>query len=116
MKDIEKTVDAIMTLRENAETAFEKGTVEKFIDKLLNPPEENLFEEKICPVCGKKFFQNHQVQKFCSAKCRRYNENHHKFLVEKICLNCGKKFQSNKYLHRQFCSQKCSNQYHFKKK
>ena len=115
MKDIEKTVDAIMTLRENAETDFEKKAIEKFIEQFLNPPEENILEEKICPICGKKFIPTNSVQKFCSAKCRRYDDRKNKFLVETICKNCGKKFQSNKYLHRQFCSSKCANQYHFKK-
>ena len=115
MKDIEKTVDAIMTLRENAETDFEKNLVEEFIEKFLNPPQEtNLFVEKICPICGKKFLGRYN-QKFCSDKCRRYDENHNRHLVEKICQNCGKKFLSNKHFHRQFCSTKCSAQYRFKK-
>ena len=104
MKNIDATVQAVMTLQQNAETEFEKKLVDKFIAKLLNQP-----KEKVCPVCGKVFVPGSRQQHcYCSKKCRAHYYYQQSKKVEKICLNCGKVFYSSVWLQTQkFCSKRC---------
>jgi hypothetical protein len=70
--------------------------------------------EKICEVCGKKFFA-HQYRKhsakYCSTECF-----HKSTIVDKshVCKNCEQVFLS-KYKDRKFCSVECACEYRRKK-
>lgn len=73
--------------------------------------------EKICPICGKKFYthKSDKDRRFCSRKCyfehyRGKNHPKYKEKVKLICPECGKEFSIYPAWARKgwkFCSKKC---------
>lgn len=70
-----------------------------------------------CLVCGMTFEPKSRAHKYCSATCRRENEDekrrneYAKFEpVERTCVCCGRKFLAKSERHR-CCSLECSRRY-----
>jgi hypothetical protein len=63
-------------------------------------------EEKLCKLCGKKFFTQYNQQKYCSDECRDKTYKKHKITI-KICPICQKQFIPN--TSQKYCSKKCRN-------
>ncbi|MEK6879550.1 MAG: hypothetical protein AABY22_08085 [Nanoarchaeota archaeon] len=80
--------------------------------------------EKICVICGKKFYANKggiDKVKFCSVMCmglskRRMGvKNIKNSIIEFTCKNCGKYFYKYFYNLAKFCCRKCYDEYRRKK-
>ena len=65
-------------------------------------------DEKQCPICGKWFYPNRRLRKWCSAECREngIKIQSEKHVYRKICPCCGKEFETNKQFQK-YCCRAC---------
>lgn len=66
-------------------------------------------ENRICPVCGKRFNPNVYNQKFCSLACKRKQvclDRPNNLSKKRICIICGKEFYPNAS-GQTTCSEEC---------
>lgn len=62
------------------------------------------YQQKICPICHKKFITTRSNKKFCSKKCCNESFRPQKF---KKCPVCKNEFLVTK-IHKKHCSKQCS--------
>lgn len=74
-------------------------------------------DERICVICGKKFYSNHRSKKTCGPECQIINRqrqqriyNHSVRMGKKeekrTCIICGKVFYTN-HRTKKTCGQNC---------
>lgn len=65
-------------------------------------------DEKQCPICGKWFYPNRRLRKWCSAECgeKGIKIQSEKHVYRKICPCCGKEFETNKQFQK-YCCRAC---------
>jgi len=81
---------------------------------------------RICDVCGKEFITKAHNSMYCSKECKYKVDNATRRgteitkpldQIELICENCKIKFKpTSKFVpYRKFCSDKCREQFHWRK-
>lgn len=77
-----------------------------------------IIEEKICPVCGKRFLPQRKSKVCCSHECanKKYQSEKRKSkpVYKRKCLFCGKEFETTRK-NKGLCSIKCNSCFQKKK-